>query len=45
MHVELSLHAAQLASHAAHVSRTAKVSAKKPVPQLSLVTQSLSLRK
>jgi hypothetical protein len=44
-HVEPSLHAAQLASHAVQESGSADVSLKKPAPQLPLVTQSLCLRK
>jgi hypothetical protein len=46
LHVEASLHVTQLASHAAQASGLADLSAKKPAPQLPLVTQSLlSLRK
>jgi len=45
LQVVASLHAAQFASHAVQASGTAEVSAKKPAPQLPLVTQSLSLRK
>jgi len=45
LHAEPSLHASQWGSHAAQASGSAAVSAKKPAPQLPLVTQSLSLRK
>jgi hypothetical protein len=45
VHVEPSLHAAQLASHAAQTSGSAELSAKKPAPQLPPVTQTPSLRK
>jgi hypothetical protein len=45
VHVDASLHAAQLASHAAQASGSATVSAKKPAPQLPLATQLPSLRK
>jgi hypothetical protein len=44
-HVEPSLHAAQLASHAVQESGLTAALAKKPAPQLPLVTQSLPLRK
>jgi hypothetical protein len=44
--VVASLHATQLSSHATQASGLVEVSAKKPVPQLPIVTQSLlSLRK
>jgi hypothetical protein len=46
VHVEASLHVTQLASQAVQASGFVEVSAKKPAPQLPLVTQSLlSLRK
>jgi hypothetical protein len=44
-HDVASLHASQLALHATQASGSAAASAKKPAPQLPLVTQSLSLRK
>jgi len=43
--VVASLHVTQFAPHAVQASGSAEVSAKKPAPQLPLVTQSLSLRK
>jgi len=45
VHVEASLQASQLASHAVQALGLTEVSAKKPVPQLLLVTQSPFLRK
>jgi hypothetical protein len=43
VHVDPSLHAAQLASHATQGFGSAELSAKTPTPQLPLVTQSPSL--
>jgi len=43
--VVASLHAAQFALHAVQASGSAEVSAKKPAPQLLLVTQLPFLRK